>query len=594
MEPRDYKNLLRQTVLLPVVLMALLAAAFIYQLNELRHANESAQRAEEVAATSRQFLRAALDMETGLRGFLLTGDRQFLGPYETGKPLAVSSLETLTRQTAGDPNSARIVSELRSRFDAWQMHAEGVLTNPPARGSRTELDEHLEVKERMDAIRQSRDALLSEIDVQRAVRFRLLRYTTHTTFEVLTVLCVFVATAIGFITHRRISALLAHYTTLLDHERQRTNEVLEAREWLLTTLRSIGEGVVSADAQGRVAFMNSVAEQITGWDRLKAIGAPLSKMFPFADLNTHGLLPDLVESARNAQAPLPTTEALLSRRDGSVVTVDESVSPIRNSDGDLAGVVLVVRDTTERHRAEAALRSSERLALLGRLSATIAHEIRNPLEAVTNLLFLIRSTTLEPHASRYLDTAEDEIRRISQTTNQLLSFNREVRAPVEIDLRQILDSVLSLFASKLSDTHITVERKYKGDTRVVGLPGELRQVFSNLVANAIDAQPRGGRILVRVSPDRDWSDSQRTGVRVIVADTGPGISDSVRSSLFTAFYTTKGEKGTGLGLWVSRGIILKHEGSMRVRTRTDGKFRGTTFSIFLPGRVHEATHRIAV
>jgi PAS domain S-box-containing protein len=582
MEPRDYKHLLRQTVLLPVLLIALLAAALFYQVTLLTRSMQTVHRSDEVAARSRLFLRGALDMESGLRGYLLTGDPRVLEPYLSGAPLAENSLEILKTETTGDPAAARAAADLRIRFDEWHKHADDLVANPPKPGSVKELEEHLEGVQKMASIRQARDTLLNQIEAQRAASSDAFRFATRTALIVLALLSAAVAAVIATITHRRMSALLEYYTNLLSQEHQRTAEVQEAREWLLTILRGIGDGVISTDAEGRIAFMNSVAEQITGWERLSAIGASISNVLVLSDAVTHKPLPNLIETLRDSHSPVPASEALLRRKDGVQINVDQSLAPILNSDGHMSGAVLVIRDTTERHRSEAALRSSERLAILGRLSATIAHEIRNPLEAVTNLMFLMRSTKLGPEALDYLNSADEEIRRVSQTTNQLLSFNREVHAPGEVDIRQVLEGVLTLFGPKLHDAHISVGRKYKGNGKVYGLPGELRQVFSNLIANAIDAQPNGGRILVRVSPDHDWTDGLRHGVRIIVSDTGPGIPETVKTSLFTAFYTTKGEKGTGLGLWVSRGIIAKHRGTIHMRSSTDGKFRGTTFSIFLP------------
>jgi signal transduction histidine kinase len=178
--------------------------------------------------------------------------------------------------------------------------------------------------------------------------------------------------------------------------------------------------------------------------------------------------------------------------------------------------------------------------------------------------------------------ASDELARIAQITGQLLTFHREARTPVDVDLADVIRSVLVLHAPQIRRAHIKVEQRLEATRPVRGFPGELRQVFSNLVGNAVDAMPHGGKLLLHV---RDWSlapDSDCKGVRVMVLDTGTGIPLGVRRNLFAPFFTTKGEKGTGLGLWVSRGILEKHEGTIHVRSSNLPGYSGTAFSVFLP------------
>jgi signal transduction histidine kinase len=245
--------------------------------------------------------------------------------------------------------------------------------------------------------------------------------------------------------------------------------------------------------------------------------------------------------------------------------------------------VVVFRDITERRRTEQTLRSSERLTLAGRLSATIAHEIRNPLDTVSNLIYLLR---YEPHSSdttsHYLELASDELARIAQITGQLLTFHREAQAPVEVNVADVLQSVLVLFAPQIRKGHVSVEERLDAVPPVRGFPGELRQAFSNLVGNALDAMPNGGRLILHLRESSLASNLERRGVRVTIVDTGAGIPAGVRRNLFAPFFTTKGEKGTGLGLWVTRGIIDKHEGTIHLSSRMQVGKSGTAFSVFLP------------
>ncbi len=254
---------------------------------------------------------------------------------------------------------------------------------------------------------------------------------------------------------------------------------------------------------------------------------------------------------------------------------------------DDAGVVRQLRglivNTTERRQAEAALRTSERLAATGRLAASIAHEINNPMAAVTNLIYLIQNYPgLDEAVRQYSRLAQEELSRMAHITRQMLGFYRESAKPVPVQIADLLDGVFELYARRIRNTGAVVEKAYEPVPAVVIYPGEMRQVFSNLLLNALDAVGEGGRVRVHVYGSREWRDAERPGVRIVIADNGPGIRPELCQRIFEPFFTTKGQKGTGLGLWVSQGIVQKHQGSIRVHSGRHSGRSGTCFSIFLP------------
>jgi signal transduction histidine kinase len=235
--------------------------------------------------------------------------------------------------------------------------------------------------------------------------------------------------------------------------------------------------------------------------------------------------------------------------------------------------------------AEEALRNSEKLAVAGRMAATVAHEINNPLEAVTNILYLLESSkSLDDKARKFVCAAQEEVKRISQITKLTLGFYRNwerKHAPVKVT--ELIDNLLVLYSRKIESLGITILKRYRSEGTVTGDPGELRQVFSNLIVNAMDALTHSGDCLrITVRDASDWKDGSRAGVRTIISDNGPGIQMSDRMRIFEPFYTTKGEAGTGVGLWVSRGIIEKHGGSITFKSHVAPRRSGTVFSVFLP------------
>ncbi|MGB9028555.1 MAG: ATP-binding protein [Acidobacteriaceae bacterium] len=254
--------------------------------------------------------------------------------------------------------------------------------------------------------------------------------------------------------------------------------------------------------------------------------------------------------------------------------------PVRTETDATRWVGAILVDITEQKRGEETLRRTEKLAATGRLAASIAHEINNPLEAVTNLLFLIRQERLTPETARFAELAQQEVTRVSEITQQTLRFYRQSTLPTIANVSELLDSVITLHLGRIQTLQVDLQRDYPAHLALFCFAGELRQLFANLIGNALDAMtPDGGRLLVRAH--NSWQNGT-LGVRVSVADTGCGISQEARRHIFEPFFTTKEATGTGLGLWVSEQIIRKHRGSVRVRSRSDGSSTGTVFSIFFP------------
>lgn len=264
-----------------------------------------------------------------------------------------------------------------------------------------------------------------------------------------------------------------------------------------------------------------------------------------------------------------------------------NIYPVRTSANVVRWVGAVIVDTTQRRNSEDALRKTEKLAAAGRLAASIAHEINNPLEAVTNLLYLIRmQDSLAPEVLEYVHLAQHEVARVSEIAQQTLRFYRQSTLPIVSKIGELADSVLALHQGRVISLQVEVDRRYREDVKLFCFAGELRQLYANLIGNALDAMmPRGGRLVLSVRRSHSWKDPEIEGVRISVADTGCGMTQEIRDHIFEPFFTTKEATGTGLGLWVSAEVIQKHRGIVRIRSRaaSDENTRtGTVFMIFFP------------
>jgi signal transduction histidine kinase len=257
-------------------------------------------------------------------------------------------------------------------------------------------------------------------------------------------------------------------------------------------------------------------------------------------------------------------------------------SPVYGPDGSIRAITAASLEITTQKRAEKALVQSEKLAAVGRLASSISHEINNPLEAITNLLFLALSHEQLPETTKcYLETAQAELARVSHIATQSLRFHRQTMNPTRVGATDLINSVLDLYQGRLFNSNIQVIPKYASVKRILCFENDIRQVLNNLIANAIDAMRHGGRLLLRTHDATDWK-SGRSGVRITVADTGHGMSAEVKKRLFEPFYTTKEVHGTGLGLWISRGIVSRHHGHLGLKSSEKRGRSGSVFTLFLP------------
>ena len=327
-----------------------------------------------------------------------------------------------------------------------------------------------------------------------------------------------------------------------------------------------------------LVYVNPAFEVMTGYS-LEAVQGRNCRFLQGSETDQPGLT-----VIREALKQKRETVAIIRnyRKDGSAFWNELSLSPIRNREGEVTHFVGIQTDVTARVEFEAALRESEKLAAVGRLASSIAHEINNPLEAVMNLLYLARYSDELDGARKYLDSAEQELKRVSLITSQSLRFYKQSTRPQAITGASLLESVLDLYEVRLRNAHISIERRERLTQSFVCLASEIRQVLNNLVRNALDAMvPTGGRLAIRSREATEWR-TESKGILITIADTGTGISPEALKSIYKAFFTTKGISGTGLGLWISSEIVQRHQGRLRVRSSQDPRHRGTVFQLFLP------------
>ena len=579
-------RVLLQTLLIPVVALMFVAAILSLQIQSAERTVVQMRKTGNNIATATLASALMVDEESGLRGYQITSNEIFLQPYDYSQAPLDSALQDLREGLSQQGSDPRDVDNFIVAHNVWRNSFAAPLIAATRAGQNThDSGLNLRGKAQMDALRERLNNIIEGQKAQRTLIVDTWQRQVRETLEILVALALIIGLAIGVFARSRLHQVSDAFQSTLESLRFNAHRTFESEQRLRTTLTSIGDGVVVCDVDGRIELLNSAAQQLTGWSQADAFRQPLEHVFRIVDETTREPLETPFAVVKRLQRVVGlSNHAVLLGRDGSELYVDDSGAPIHDRSGKLVGVVMVFRDITEQRRSQAALLATEKLAVAGRLAATLAHEIHNPLDAVGNLLYLMQNGATPEESSQFLRLAGQELDRVTQISRAMLGMYRESKTPVTIDVKEMLESVLLLLNRQMSQRQLEIRADLAPDASVTGYPVELRQVFVNLLTNAADASTQGGIIEVRTKLRRSGAKagSRQPGVAITITDNGAGIPDTARPQLFQPFFTTKGEHGTGLGLWVSHGIVEKHGGTIDIESSTDEKDHGTQITVFLP------------
>ncbi len=588
MKLRKFNRILRQVSVLPVLTLGITSGVLYLQILNANRTVALIQRSDLRISRATLAAKLIVDEETGLRGYQVTGDPRFLGPYlQAQAPLdqVLHELDTTPGSVGPDGIPVHGIVQLKAAYAAWkESFAIPIVAGVRAGRRVDDPDLNMRGKVMMDAIRNELGGIVTRAEQRRAERIadwdRQVRATEFALFG----LAIGAGVLIGWFTRHRIRWVSDTYRSSLKDVTERAEQIFASEQRLRTTLTSIGDGVITCDPEGRIELMNAAAEELTGWTQQQANDVSLEQVFNIVNETTRAKVENPVAKVRRLNRVVGlANHTVLIRRDGSEMQIADSGAPIRDQQGEIIGFVLVFRDVTIERRTQEALFAQEKLAVAGRLAATIAHEINNPLSSVLDMLYLVRNGVEEADAKQYMKMAEAELTRVGEIVRAMLGLYRESQVPILVDLGSTMHEILLLVERRFTELGVRVVSDLPRDVCIMGFPAELRQVFTNLVTNAAEAAGKGGEVRVHVAWDTDIAgQGLQKGATVTIDDDGPGIDEDVLPQLFQPFFTTKGERGTGLGLWVSKGIVSKHNGRIDLKSSTQEGTHGTSARVFLP------------
>ena len=574
MTPSTLKErLLSRLDLLPVILLAVLTGVLAIQVRLLQVSASGIDHTDQVISSAHDLLRSIVDQETGIRGYLLTGQAELLAPYTQGHGEIDQRFSKLRQLVADNPSQEERLNVIHKETRDWAAFEESCLR---AKKTRDEvIADRMVGTHLLNHIRVLAREFIDQEDVLRAERSAnssLLSGATLITFLLIGALA---AGAAVFYT-RRLKKSREMFRDLAMRNAAGEEALHESENRYRTLFESIDEGFciiqMIFDESGKpVDYLfletNPSFQKQTGL--VDAVGKTMRHFAPNFEqhwFDDYGRIAMTGEAARfqNRAEPLQRYFDVYAFRFG------------RPED---RRVAVLFNDISQRMNSERALLRAEKLAVIGRMASTVAHEINNPLGAALNSLYLaMLDDTLSDSTSQHIELAQRELERVAHITKQTLGFYRETGTPSKIDLREVADGVVNLYMSKLEDKDIRLERRYLTQVLVYAIEGEVRQILSNLLSNGIDAVPAHGYIRLRVSGPSAL-DHLRPELCLTVSDNGAGIDPKHFEHIFEPFFSTKVSTGTGLGLWVTQQLVKRHDGRIRARSKMGV---GTVFRVFLP------------
>jgi PAS domain S-box-containing protein len=586
MNLNQLNRVLSQALFLPVIALLLLSGVLIWQIFSAWTTVNRIETVDQNIATIDLISAMIANEQAGVSNYQTSASPAFLKPYESAIEPLKENMQKLHDGVEAQGGDVHTVDLLMMAHHVW-VSTVAIPAIDAAREHRPPPQLARDDEATMDTIRRLESGILRSQQVERGSLADNWQQQLVRTLAIVVGLTIITGLLIGIFTYSRLHMVSSAFEDTMEALRRNAHSTYESEQRLRATLTSIGESVVVCDVDGRIELINTAAQQLSGWTQTEAFHQELREVFPLQDGQTAQPLVAPFASASHIQETAGASASAVLMRNGAEVYVEYSGAPIFDHSGELTGSVIVFRDVTEQRRTQAALLTSEKLAVAGRLAASIAHEIHNPLDSVVNLLYLLKQDPSPAERAEFIDLAQGELARVTQISRAMLGMHRESRTPVVLDISAILRSVMVLLERSMTEVGVTVRTRLATDAVATGYPAELRQVFTNLLTNAAQASAPGSTIEVSVRTRsagraRGTTPATPAGVTIAIADQGHGIPQKVLSDLFQPFFTTKGERGTGLGLWISKGIIEKHGGTISVESRTGPDDHGTTFTIFLP------------
>jgi PAS domain S-box-containing protein len=586
MNLNQLNRVLSQALFLPVIALLLLSGVLIWQIFSAWTTVNRIETVDQNIATIDLISAMIANEQAGVSNYQTSASPAFLKPYESAIEPLKENMQKLRDGVDAQNGDVHTVDLLMMAHHVWVS----TIAIPAIDAAREHRPPPLLARDdeaTMDTIRRLESGILRSQQVERASLADNWQQELVRTLAIVVGLTIITGLLIGVFTYSRLHMVSSAFEDTMEALRRNAHSTYESEQRLRATLTSIGESVVVCDVDGSIELLNTAAQQLSGWTQTEAFHQELRVVFPLQDELTHQPLVVPFATASHIQESAGASASAVLVRQGAEVFVEYSGAPIFDHSGELTGSVIVFRDVTEQRRTQAALLTSEKLAVAGRLAASIAHEIHNPLDSVVNLLYLLKQDPSPEERAEFIDLAQGELARVTQISRAMLGMHRESRTPVVLDISAILRSVMVLLERSMTEAGVTVRTRLATDAVATGYPAELRQVFTNILTNAAQASTPGSSIEVSVRTRtagraRGSIPASPAGVTVAIADHGHGIPQKVLGDLFQPFFTTKGERGTGLGLWISKGIIEKHGGTISVESKTGPRDHGTTFTIFLP------------